>query len=223
MEKGGRRGPRNDSRPVALSKLLSFILRHGAAKEGIKISPEGYVLVDDLLQHRQFKSANYTVDEIIKAVETSDKKRFALRENEMKKLEIKANQGHTVQVEALELKPILLSDVSKYPVVVHGTYDTAWNLIKKGGLSKMKRNHIHLAAGEYGSANVISGMRGNCNLLIYVDMEQAIKDGIAFFESPNGVILTDGINGVLPPKYFSHVLKAPGFQPFDSDFPTIRG
>jgi 2'-phosphotransferase len=41
--------------------------------------------------------------------------------------------------------------------VVHGTYRESWINIKRTGLSKMGRTHIHFAKGEYGSADVISG------------------------------------------------------------------
>jgi RNA:NAD 2'-phosphotransferase (TPT1/KptA family) len=41
-------------------------------------------------------------------------------------------------------------DASKYPVVVHGTYLNCWESIKKSGLNKMKRNHIHFAIGYPG-------------------------------------------------------------------------
>lgn len=35
-----------------LSKLLSFILRHGATKENIEMTPDGYVKVDDLVNYQ---------------------------------------------------------------------------------------------------------------------------------------------------------------------------
>ena len=41
--------------------------------------------------------------------------------------------------------------------VVHGTYLDAWQHIKKSGLHKMKRDHIHLAAGLIGEEGVKSG------------------------------------------------------------------
>ena len=44
-----------------------------------------------------------------------------------------------------DLKPI--TDPSAYPVVVHGTYTKAWQQIRRQGLSKMRRNHIHFAQG----------------------------------------------------------------------------
>lgn len=53
-------------------------------------------------------------------------------------------------------------------------------------------------------------MRGSCDIIIEIDMMQAIKDGIEFYISDNSVILTEGINGVLPPKYFRKVAKRKG-------------
>ena len=41
-------------------------------------------------------------------------------------------------------------------------------------------------------------------------MEAAIKDGIEFFISANNVILTEGIDGILPAKYFKKVMKKDG-------------
>lgn len=46
IHKGGRR---NESREVQISKACSYILRHGAAKEGISMRRDGFVRVDDLV------------------------------------------------------------------------------------------------------------------------------------------------------------------------------
>ena len=46
-----------------------------------------------------------------------------------------------------------------------------------------------------------------------------MADGIVFFQSNNGVILTEGVDGVVAPKYFSHVLDRRTLQPFDTRFP----
>lgn len=35
---------------IQLSKLLSYILRHGASKENIEMASNGYVKVDDLVK-----------------------------------------------------------------------------------------------------------------------------------------------------------------------------
>lgn len=46
-----------------MSKNLSWILRHGAVKEGLKINTAGFINVVDILNHRNFKN-KYSVDDI---------------------------------------------------------------------------------------------------------------------------------------------------------------
>lgn len=103
-----------------------------------------------------------------------------------------------------------IEDPSLYPVVIHGTFTKFWGLIKPEGLKRMTRNHIHFAPGLPKEEGVISGMRGSCDVIIEIDMEQAIKDGIPFYISTNNVILTEGIDGLLPAKYFKRVTKKDG-------------
>ncbi|RUS28902.1 hypothetical protein BC938DRAFT_481296 [Jimgerdemannia flammicorona] len=74
----------------------------------------------------------------------------------------------------------------------------------------MRRNHIHFAAGMLGDEGVISGMRKTCDLFVHVDVEMAIADGIIFYRSANNVILTDGRDGFLEPKYFKKVVDRRG-------------
>lgn len=40
--------PRDDA-TTRLSKTLTYVLRHGAEKEGIPIRPDGFILVNDLV------------------------------------------------------------------------------------------------------------------------------------------------------------------------------
>lgn len=84
----------------------------------------------------------------------------------------------------------------------------------------MTRQHIHFAIGEYGSAVVISGMRSSAQVLIYLDVEALIKDGIPLLLSANKVVLSPGNNeGVILPKYFKYVLNTK-LEAFDDDFPV---
>lgn len=53
-----------------------------------------------------------------------------------------------------------------------------------------------------GEDKVLSGFRATCNLLIYLDLPKAMEDGILFYRSANDVILTEGVDGVVAPKYF---------------------
>jgi len=69
----------------------------------------------------------------------------------------------------------------------------------------MSRMHIHCAISEPND-KVISGMRSSSQVMIYIDMEKAMNDGIKFYMSKNKVILTKGIDGVLEPKYFKNIV-----------------
>lgn len=110
------------------------------------------------------------------------------------------------------MTPLLSS--SDYPNIIHGTNHTAWQLISKDpkGLQRMKRNHIHFATGLLGEDGVISGMRGSCTVLVYVDFEKCLRDGIKFFRSENGVVLTEGVGGegYIPKEYFRKVVTTKG-------------
>ncbi|KAL1921301.1 uncharacterized protein VTP21DRAFT_11017 [Calcarisporiella thermophila] len=190
---------------IKLSKSLSYVLRHGAEREGILMRNDGFVAVKDLLQHPRFK--RYTLAKIQEVVDNNDKKRFLLAE-ENGEWYIRANQGHSLIVEDLELTKINSPD--DIPVVVHGTYLRNWESIAKKGLLKMNRNHIHFAPGLAGEDGVISGMRKSAEVFIYIDAKKAMADGIEFFRSANGVILTEGQDGVLKTKYFEKVVQRNG-------------
>ena len=73
------KGKRVVDRNVKLSKKLAWLLRHNAEKEGLAISPDGYVLLDDVLNYLLadgWKDASFeTIQEI---VDTNDKKRYEL-------------------------------------------------------------------------------------------------------------------------------------------------
>lgn len=72
----------------------------------------------------------------------------------------------------------------------------------------MKRQHIHLAKGTPCDRAVISGMRRNAQVHVFVALDKALAGGLKFYESENGVILTAGNeNGYLEPKYFSKVVN----------------
>ena len=44
------------NKEVAISKTLAFILRHGAAKVGLEMRPDGYVLAEELLKTKEISS-----------------------------------------------------------------------------------------------------------------------------------------------------------------------
>lgn len=132
---------------------------------------------------------------------------------------IRASQGHTLNVADEQLlKPLIATDVDCPAVVVHGTYPSVWPQIEhSGGLKPMGRKHIHFARGEppklpplnantqptriADDAEVVSGMRRDASVLVWVDVKGSMQAGIRWWQSDNGVILTTGVDGLLPLKW----------------------
>ncbi|CAE6483534.1 unnamed protein product [Rhizoctonia solani] len=118
LRKGGR-GRRNEPVEVRNSKTLSYILRHGAAKEHLTIRSDGYVRVSELLARPKLKDLD--LPGLLKIVSTDQKQRYQLGvQNEADELKslilpiaptqasdpaislwIKANQGHTLKATLL--------------------------------------------------------------------------------------------------------------------------
>lgn len=131
---------------------------------------------------------------------------------------IRATQGHSMKSvdTTLFLEKLTLDDDEGPPLpdtVVHGTYHGAWPLIlASGGLKSMGRTQVHFATGpslaevlpegRQGAPtttttqkqSVISGMRSDAQILIYIDLKKALAAGCPFYRSENGVILSEGID-----------------------------
>ncbi len=174
------------------SRLLIKTLRHDLVKLGLCPNEEGYVSVLDLQEKVPALKA-LTMENVQEICASDDKGRFGLKVKEERVMYIRANQGHSKEVgDHIEMTPL------KEPIkgVFHGSYAHLEASIKEKGLLPMSRKHIHIAR----SLDAKSGKRHDCTLLVYIDMEQAMFNGITFYESQNGVILTEG---PLDPKYLT--------------------
>jgi hypothetical protein len=101
--KGGRGGARQDASPtIQLSKALSYILRHGAAKEGLKVRPDGYIPLSAVLARPKVSKLKLehggspTEEDVLVIVDSNDKKRFEVTRDEDMNLLIRAVQGHSI-------------------------------------------------------------------------------------------------------------------------------
>lgn len=192
---------------VQLSKSLSWLLRHGAVKNNLLVSSDGYIAVDDIKTLSQFK--DYDLSDFKYVTNTNDKKRFTMKE-ENGKWYIRANQGHSNEVGTQIKQEELLTKLTE-PIdpIIHGTTYQAYRQIKQTGLNKMGRTHIHFAITEdfIKGNQQQSGIRSNCQVLVYIDMASAMKDGYEFFISDNKVVLSPGdVNGVIPAKYIKKAI-----------------
>ncbi|CAA0813583.1 RNA 2-phosphotransferase- Tpt1 / KptA family [Striga hermonthica] len=201
----------------ALGRLLTRILRHMASELNLEMRSDGYVKVQDLLKLNLKTFANiplrsHTIDEVKEAVRRDNKQRFSILEDNGELL-IRANQGHTIQTVETEslLKPILSAE--EVPVCVHGTYMKNLESILGGGLKRMKRLHVHFSCGLPTDGEVISGMRRDVNVLIFLDTRKALEEGMKLYISDNKVILTEGFDGAVPVKYFQKIESWPKREP----------
>ncbi|KAL7527275.1 hypothetical protein ACHAXR_001875 [Thalassiosira sp. AJA248-18] len=74
----------NRKSDVQLSKALSWLLRHNAPSLGLKLAPDGFVPLENVLSlnHPRFRKKDgqpkYTVEDITRMVQNNDKQRFRL-------------------------------------------------------------------------------------------------------------------------------------------------
>ena len=223
-----------------LSKLLTKLLRHKAVELGVAIDADGWVALSDVLVQingdrlrelvgileklgtRVYTEADlrtardveyteyteYTENHVREVVRANDKRRFVISDDDT---QIRAAQGHDMPgVGEKQGEPLTLKTAPEE--AVHGSYVKHVHAILEQGLSRMGRHHVHLAKGLNGEKGVTSGMRPDAELFIWVNVHAAIKGGLTFYESVNGVILCAGQNGngIIPPAYLSAVIELHG-------------
>ncbi len=160
------------------SRYLSLILRHKPEVIGITLDAHGWAKVSEVLEginRTQFLDMEM-LEEIVR---TDNKQRYSFNED---KTLIRANQGHSVQVD-VELE-------KKQPpkILWHGTGEKYRESIEKTGLIPKSRLYVHLSA-DYATA-VSVGSRHGKPIVYRVLTEKMVRDGYDFFVSENGVWLT---------------------------------
>merc|ERR1719330_1658629 len=144
------------------------------------MTEEGWVRVSDILALDMF-AGSATAEDIEAIVAQRDqKKRFTLTWWEEERW-IRANQGRSIRAVADEASHQPIVSAAEVSSCVHGTYLFAWEqILRSGGLSRMTRNHIHFSPRAPGAGEVISGMRKDCEVAIFISMDSAMAAGIKF-------------------------------------------
>jgi putative RNA 2'-phosphotransferase len=170
------------------SKFLSLVLRHAPEKIALTLDENGWANVNELItQCNKFhKKLNLELLEYV--VENNDKKRFAFTEN---KTMIRASQGHSITVD-LDIEAVIPPDF-----LYHGTVNKFIEAIKKEGLQKISRQHVHLSQEKETAVKV--GSRKGKPIILIVNSKQMHEDGFIFYLSENKVWLTAEV----PTKYIA--------------------
>ncbi|MFF8832115.1 RNA 2'-phosphotransferase [Streptomyces sp. NPDC015131] len=178
-----------DRRTVKVSKYLSRHLRHQPERIGLVLDANGWVAVDDLLRAAAEHGMPISRTELDHVVAVNDKRRFTVEGGR-----IRANQGHTVEVD------LALPAAEPPAYLYHGTVARALPAIRAEGLRPMARHHVHLSPDRETATRV--GARRGRPVVLSVDAAAMHRDGHTFRVSANGVWLTDAV----PPAY----LRLPG-------------
>jgi putative RNA 2'-phosphotransferase len=167
---------------VRTSKFLSLVLRHDPARIGIRLDEAGWVPVEELLRACNLHGMALSREELEEVVRTNSKKRFAFSDDGLK---IRSSQGHSVEID-LGYTPLLPP-----PTLYHGTARKFLSSIKDTGLVKGARHHVHLSP-DMETAEVVGKRRGPF-VVLTIDTQAMLRDGHAFYQSANGVWLTDHV------------------------------
>lgn len=163
-------------------RKLSLVLRHDPGAIGLKLDRQGWAEVPHLLSCLEKNRLPITREDLEHIVANNNKQRFSFNEDGTK---IRANQGHSIDV-----------DLGFVPVVppktlFHGTAASAIDSIFKSGLEARSRQHVHLSADR--ETAVMVGKRHGRPVVLIVESARMHADGFAFYQSANGVWLTDKV------------------------------
>lgn len=172
----------NNKDLIKKGKHLSFLLRHDTEYQFDK---HGWREVSDLI-----KNHGYTMKELEDIVETNNKKRYEFSEDKKK---IRARQGHSIPVD-VELKEAIPPKV-----LYHGTATRFLSSIMSQGIIKGTRLYVHLSDTTETAEKV--GARHGKPVVLIIDTDYMVRDGIKFYLSNNNVWLTDYVDS----KYIKEV------------------
>ena len=172
----------NDAEARTFSKFLSLVLRHKPGLIGVSLDANGWTDVDTLLTKLQTKGYRINRDQLRYVVEANSKKRFALSPDEK---QIRANQGHSVAVD------LGYTQQQPPPFLYHGTAAQFLDSILTDGLKKMGRHHVHLSS-DVQTAHLVGSRHGR-PIVLLVKAGDMAADGHTFYQSDNGVWLTNSV------------------------------
>lgn len=165
---------------TAISKFLSYVLRHEPQSIGLQLDSEGWASVAALIEGA--RRNGHDLDEALlqAVVAGSDKKRFALSDDGR---HIRAVQGHSTASVALTFP-----ERTPPAVLYHGTASRFLASILAEGLKPGARHHVHLSADIATARSV--GQRYGTPVILTVDAARMHEQGHVFMQADNGVWLT---------------------------------
>jgi putative RNA 2'-phosphotransferase len=171
---------------VSRSKYLSYLLRHEPEKVGCKLDEYGWCDVATLI-----KNSDFTIDELESLVNEDTRYEFS---NDKSK--IRAFHGHSVP------GIIYQNEVTEPVKLYHGTTRKALEDINKSeAILPMSRVQVHISS-DIDTAKKVASRHGK-PIVLELDTESMLKDGIKIYKSGDGVYLTNSV----PVKYIKEIIE----------------
>lgn len=171
---------------IALSRRLSYVLRHRPGSVGIHLDPAGWVEVEVLLAALSDDGRAVTRADLEAVMTEIPKQRFEVRAGM-----IRATHGHSVDVD------LGLKAQTPPTTLHHGTVRRFLAAIRAEGLRPGARQHVHLSP-DVATAREVGSRRGR-PVVLEVAAGTLHADGHRFHRAADGVWLTDAV----PPGYLT--------------------
>lgn len=168
----------------ALSKELSYALRHAPWEYELEMDAEGKVPIDQLLNalHREEHWKDVQEADIQEVIAKSEKKRFELKDGM-----IRAFYGHSI--------PMKIVKEEKMPpkVLYHGTARHFLDSIKAKGLLPQSRQYVHLSQ-DMETAKSVGRRHDGTPCILVIDAKRAWDEGVKFYLGNEKVWLADWVD-----------------------------
>ncbi len=175
---------------IALSKEISYALRHAPWEYELELDEKGFVPVEQLLaalNEGVGRKHPITVDDLNEIIRTSEKKRHEIVGDK-----IRALYGHTTP------RKIAKEATEPPALLYHGTARRFLNAILQEGLKPMARQYVHLSV-DVDTAKRVGSRRDARPVLLAVHAKLAASEGLSFYIGNDKVWLADEV----PAKYLN--------------------
>lgn len=164
-----------------LSKVVSHALRHEPELYNLKLDPNGWVLLSELVTTLNSQGVKVDENHIYKMIELSENKRHQVLDGK-----IRAYYGHSISDK-------IIKDPTEPPErLYHGTISSNLKSIIEKGLLPMERQYVHLSIDKE-SAAIVGGRREGEIIIIIVNSKEASLGKVKFYKEENGIWLSDPI------------------------------
>lgn len=180
-----------NTRLTAISKEVSYALRHRPDEYGLELDERGFVEIDDLLSALNAKGPDRGVTraDLERIIAESAKKRHQIAGDR-----IRAVYGHSTS-KRIEAEP-----AEPPAVLYHGTSRAAAAQILAEGIEPMGRQYAHLS-DDVETAMAVGARHDSKPELLKVDAAAAHAAGVSFYRGSNKVWLADRV----PPEFVERI------------------